>query len=116
LTDRLNACVQFAAKYLDVCMQTLLGVLKKDGRGEERASAFMVLGQIAQSVGLAIEPFRPQITALIKNALDVRNRGYCLQSLTCWSMITSAVGAAVQQDMLEILGTRSRRRVRVHAA
>jgi FKBP12-rapamycin complex-associated protein len=95
---------EFAAKYLDVCMQALLGVLKKDGRGEERASAFLVLGQIAHSVGPGIEPYRPQLTALIKNALDVRNRGYCLQSLTCWSMVSSALGAAVQQDMPEMLG------------
>jgi FKBP12-rapamycin complex-associated protein len=94
---------EFAAKYLDVCMQALLGVLKKDGRGEERASAFLVLGQIAHSVGPGIEPYRPQLTALIKNALDVRNRGYCLQSLTCWSMVSSALGAAVQQDMPEML-------------
>jgi FKBP12-rapamycin complex-associated protein len=88
-------------------MQALLGVLKKDGKGEERASAFLVLGQIAHSVGPGIEPYRPQLTALIKNALDVRNRGYCLQSLTCWSMVSSALGAAVQQDMPEILGTQS---------
>jgi len=30
-----------------------------------------------------IEPYRPQLTALIKNAPDVRTPwGYCLQSLT----------------------------------
>lgn len=102
---------QFATQYLDVCLQSLLGVLKKDVRSSDelRGEAFIVLGQVAQSIGpgRGLESYVEQITDLIKNAIDVRSRGYCLKSLTCWSMICSAVGPAVQHDLLEILGAHS---------
>jgi FKBP12-rapamycin complex-associated protein len=107
LTINPSCCVtaQFVLNYLNICMQTLLSVLKKDGKSEERASAFIALGEISQSVGTNIKPYLDQLIAILKNALNVKNRGYCLQSLTCVSMISSVVGAAMQKDMHEILGT-----------
>jgi FKBP12-rapamycin complex-associated protein len=96
---------QFVLNYLNVCMQTLLGVLKKDGKNEERACAFIALGEIAQSVGTNIKPYLEQLVGILKNALNVKNKGYCLQSLTCVSMISSVVGVHLQKEMPEILGT-----------
>ena len=91
--------------YLNVCMQTLLAVLKKDGKNEERASAFIALGEIAHSVGTNIKPYLEQLIGILKSALNVKNKSYCLQSLTCVSLISPVVGVAMQKDMHEILGT-----------
>ena len=91
--------------YLNVCMQTLLAVLKKDGKNEERASAFIALGEIARSVGTNIKPYLEQLIGILKSALNVKNKSYCLQSLTCVSLISPVVGVAMQKDMHEILGT-----------
>lgn len=86
-------------------MQTLLNVLKKDGKSEERASAFIALGEISQAVGTNIKPYLDQLLSIIKSSLNTKNRSYCLQALTCVSMISSVVGTAMQKDMHEILGT-----------
>jgi len=96
--------IQFVSQYLPICMQTLLYVLKKDSKSEERASAFIALGEISLYVGTRIKPYLDQIIGILKNALNVKNKGYCMQSLTCVSMISSVVGPAMQKDMHEIIG------------
>ncbi len=91
--------------YLNMSMQTLLNVLKKDGKSEERPSAFIALGEISRAVGTHIKPYLDQLIAILKNALNVKTKGYCLQALTCVSMLSSVVGPALQKDIHEILGT-----------
>jgi FKBP12-rapamycin complex-associated protein len=94
--------------YLNMSMQTLLNVLKKDSKNEERPSAFIALGEISRAVGTNIKPYLDQLIALIKNALNVKSKGYCIQALTCVSMISSVVGPALQKDIHEIIGTHHR--------
>ncbi|KAL6080518.1 Serine/threonine-protein kinase tor1 [Balamuthia mandrillaris] len=96
---------EFKLNYLNKCMVSLLSSLKKE-KGSERAAAFLSLGKIAMAVGGSTNPYLDSILQNIKTALKgpiVKNKFYCVEALTCISMLARSVGASLESHMPELL-------------
>ncbi|KAL6045690.1 Serine/threonine-protein kinase TOR, partial [Balamuthia mandrillaris] len=91
---------EFVPAYLETCMTYLLGSLKKEKGEGDRAAVFLAIGQIALAVGKHITPYLDQIMVNIVASLEKPgSRLYCIEALSCISMLAKSVGPDLQPHM-----------------
>eukprot|EP00026_Physarum_polycephalum_P000091 Phypoly_transcript_00091.p1 GENE.Phypoly_transcript_00091~~Phypoly_transcript_00091.p1 ORF type:complete len:2307 (+),score=451.47 Phypoly_transcript_00091:133-7053(+) len=90
----------FVHNYLNTCMNHLLNALRNQA---DRGVAFIALGEISMSVGGNAKPYLENIVVQIKAAAPGRGKPFYPETLTCVSMLASAVGQALIPHMPSLL-------------
>eukprot|EP00741_Cyanophora_paradoxa_P013833 tig00020710_g13353.t1 len=92
----------FVRYYLNTSVQHLLALIR--AAGPERGPAYIALGEIATAVGESIEPHLDAIVGLVKEGITVRRgRPFCVEGLTCVSLLARARIASLERYMRELL-------------
>ncbi|PHT30558.1 Serine/threonine-protein kinase TOR [Capsicum baccatum] len=93
-------CDQFVTNYLMICMNHILHVLKISS---ERASGFIVLGEIAGALDGELINCLPTISSHLRDAIAPRRGRPSLEALACVGNIAKAMGPIMEPHFRGLL-------------